>query len=139
MKHTSNLMYNIGRIFTIVEIILGAILLPLGILLAILQVALEDFTYAGGVTLIGYGIWLLVSGILCLIFVSKAKKELADESKQNKTPFIITIVFGAISGNVFYVLAGIFGLIAEGQQGQKKNQNKSKNQKKNQKNSFGTY
>ena len=77
------------------------------------------FNYAGGATAIGYGIWLLVAGILCLVFVSKAKKELADENNQNKTPFIITIVFGAIAGNVFYVLAGIFGLIADGQQGNK--------------------
>ena len=60
-----------------------------------------------------------MAGILCLVFVSKAKKELADENNQNKTPFIITIVFGAIAGNVFYVLAGIFGLIADGQQGNK--------------------
>jgi hypothetical protein len=119
MKHSSNLMYNIGRIFTIVEIILGAILIPLGILLVVLNVVVEDFNYAGGATAMGYGIWLLVAGILCLVFVSKAKKELADENNQNKTPFIITIVFGAIAGNVFYVLAGIFGLIADGQQGNK--------------------
>ena len=119
MKNTSNKMYNIGRIFTIIELILGAILIPLGILLLILVALIEDFYYAGAGSLLGYGIWMLVGAILCLIFVAKAKKELADENNQNKTPFIITIVFGAIAGNVFYVLAGIFGLIADGQQGNK--------------------
>ena len=69
---------------------------------------------------LGTGIYFLVTSILCLVFVSKAQKELEDESKENKTPFIITIVFGAIADNVFYVLAGIFGLIAESQQGQRK-------------------
>jgi hypothetical protein len=53
------------------------------------------------------------------VLVGKAKRELADESKSNKKPFIVTIVVGAIASNPFYVLGGIFGLIAEGQQGQK--------------------
>ena len=66
---------------------------------------------------IGWGIYFLVTSILCLVFVGKAKKELEDESRKDNKPFIITIIFGAISENVFYVLAGIFGLIAEGQQG----------------------
>ena len=119
MKNTSNKMYNIGRIFTIIEIIVGASFIPLGILLLVLQALIEDFSFLYSGTLLGYGIWFLVTGILCLVFVGKAKKELADENNKNKTPFIITIIFGAISGNVFYVLAGIFGLIAEGQQGNK--------------------
>jgi hypothetical protein len=60
-----------------------------------------------------------VTSLICLIVVRKAQRELADESKANRKPFIVTIVVGAIASNYFYVLAGIFGLIAEGQQGQK--------------------
>ena len=59
-----------------------------------------------------------MTSLVCLIVVRKAQKELANEATSNRKPFIITIVCGAIASNVFYVLAGIFGLIAEGQQGQ---------------------
>ena len=120
MKNTSNTMYNIGRIFTIIEIILGPIFFLLGLIFVIIAGAIpeEAAALAGpGGTLIGYGIWFIVGGILCLVFVGKAKRELANEENRNPTPFILTIVFGAIAGNVFYVLAGIFGLIADGQQG----------------------
>lgn len=120
MKNASNTMYNIGRIFTIIEIILGPIFFLLGLIFVIIAAAIpeEAAALAGpGGTLIGYGIWFIVGGILCLIFVGKAKRELKDEGNKNPTPFILTIVFGAIAGNVFYVLAGIFGLVADGQQG----------------------
>lgn len=121
MKNTSNTMYNIGRIFTIIELILGAIFFGLGIIFAIVGAVVENGAAlaASGGSLIGTGIWLLVGAILCLVFVGKAKKELQNESSKNLTPYILTIVFGAIAGNVFYVLAGIFGIIAESQQGQK--------------------
>lgn len=118
MKNTSNKMYNIGRIFSVVELIVGVVLVGLGTLLTILQLLLEDFSYAGGPRTIFWGAYMVVAAILCFVFVAKAKKELADENNRNKTPFIITIIFGAVSWNVFYVLAGIFGLIADGQQGE---------------------
>ena len=121
MKNSSNTMYNIGRIFTIIELILGPIFFLLGLIFAIVAGLVEDAAQlaAPSGALIGYGIWFLVGGILCLVFVGKAKRELQNENNKNLTPFILTIVFGAIAGNVFYVLAGIFGIVAESQQGQK--------------------
>lgn len=117
MKNASKTMFNIGNIFTIILIVLGGLLTLIGIICAAVGAAGNEpalAAAAGG--LIGFGIYLLFASILCLIFVGNAKRELADESTSNKKPFIITIVFGAIAENVFYVLAGIFGLIAEGQQ-----------------------
>ena len=117
MKNTSRTMYNIGGIINVVYLGLGALLFVLGLILAIVGVASEDPSIASaGGTALGWGIYFLVSAILCFIFVGKAKKELADGNSQNFTPFIITIVFGAISSNPFYVLAGIFGIIAESQE-----------------------
>lgn len=117
MKNTSRTMYNIGGIINVVYLGLGALLFVLGLILAIVGVATEDPSIASaGGTALGWGIYFLVSAILCFVFVGKAKKELADGNSQNLTPFIITIVFGAISSNPFYVLAGIFGIIAESQE-----------------------
>ena len=111
-------MFNIGRIFSIVEFIIGCCLVGIGALLFLLELFVEDFSWGGGLKTLIWGSWMVVGAILCFVFVNKAKKEIIDESSRNKKPFIMTIVFGAIAGNVFYILAGIFGLIANGQQGE---------------------
>ena len=120
MKNTSRIMFNIGNIVTICYLALGALLSLIGFIVIIIGAVAGDggAANAGGRCL-GAGIYLLVTSILCLVFVGKAKRELADESNRDNKPFIITIVFGAIGSNPFYVLAGIFGLIAESQQGNK--------------------
>ena len=123
MKNASKTMFNIGNIFTIILLVLGGLFLLIGIIMSAVggaAGAAADAPEAAlvGTPLIGFGIYILLAKIFALNFVGKAKKELADESKSNKTPFIITIIFGAIADNVFYVLAGIFGLVAEAQQGQ---------------------
>ncbi len=120
MQNASNTMYRIGRIFTIIELVLGPILFIIG-LIAVIAGSVKDPSDAAlissGSTCIGWAVYFIVVAILQLIFVSKAQKELENRDNRNPTPFILTIVFGAIANNVFYVLAGIFGLIADGQQG----------------------
>ena len=118
MKNTSRTMFNIGNIYNICSIVLGAILIGLGILLIIVG-NLPDVNKPGvvgfGGSCLGSGIYLLVTAILCFVFVKRAKDQLQNEDEKNPSPFIVAIVFGAISSNPFYVLAGIFGLIAQGQ------------------------
>ena len=118
MKKVSNKMFNIGRIFSIVEFIIGCCLVSIGALLFLLELFVEDFSWGGGLKTLIWGSWMVVGAVLCFVFVNKAIKELTDERSRNKKPYIVTIVFGAVSCNVFYVLAGIFGLIADGQQGE---------------------
>ena len=131
MKKASEIMFKIGNIFTFIYLALGVILFIVGIVgvvggAAALAAAAGDQTaeaaaaaaIGSGTSCIVLGIYFIVTSIVCLIVVRKAQRELADESKANRKPFIITIVVGAIASNYFYVLAGIFGLIAEGQQGQ---------------------
>lgn len=131
MKNASKTMFNVGHIVTIIYLILGALLAVIGIVflivgLSTLAIAAGDaegeaaaaaaLGAAGG--LLGWGLYFVITSIVCLVLIGKAKRELADESKSNKKPFIVTIVVGAIASNPFYILGGIFGLIAEGQQGQ---------------------
>ena len=133
MKNASNTMYNIGRIFTIVELVLGPILFLIGLICVIVGSVVDPrdaALIASGGSLIGWGVYFIVVSILALVFVGKAKQELQNEETKNPTPFIITIVFGAIASNPFYVLAGIFGLIADGQQGQQNEQPKEVEEKK---------
>ena len=126
MKNTSRTMFNIGNIFNICSIVLGGLLIGLGILLIIVgnlpDVNKPDVVAVGSGAL-GWGIYLLVTAILCFVFVKKAKEQLQDEDNKNTSPFIVTIVFGAVSSNPFYVLAGIFGLIAQGQDRNNENNN----------------
>ena len=133
MKKASEIMFKIGNIFTIIYLILGGILFIVGLISSF--VAGAALAGAGGddaaaaaaaaalgsaISLIFLGVYFFVTSLICLIVVRKASRELADESKANRKPFIVTIVVGAIASNYFYVLAGIFGVIAEGQQGQAK-------------------
>ena len=131
MKKASEIMFKIGNIFTIIYLVLGAILFLIGLISSIVSgvalaaasgdeaaVAAAAAALGSAVGLIFVGLYFFVTSLVCLIVVRKAQRELANEATSNKKPFIITIVCGAIASNVFYVLAGIFGLIAEGQQGQ---------------------
>lgn len=120
MRNTSSIMYRIGNIFTIIELVLGPILFVVGLIIAIVggvQDPVNQAMVKSGGSMIGWGVYFVVVSILCLIFVGKAQRELANRDTRNPTPFILTIVFGAIAENPFYVLAGIFGLIADGQDG----------------------
>ena len=120
MRNTSSIMYRIGNIFTIIELVLGPILFVVGLIIAIVggvQDSVNQAMVNSGRSMIGWGVYFVVVSILCLIFVGKAQRELANRDTRNPTPFILTIVFGAIAENPFYVLAGIFGLIADGQDG----------------------
>lgn len=130
MKKASEIMFKIGNIFTIIYLVLGVILFIVGIVgvvggAAALAAAGGDQTaeaaaaaaIGSGTSCIVLGIYFFFTSLVCLIVVRKAQRELADESTQNRKPFIVSIVCGAIASNYFYVLAGIFGLIAEGQQG----------------------
>ena len=116
MKNTSKLMYRIGNIFNICWFALGLLLVLIGTIMLIVDLV-GGYNVANAVSTILTGSIFAVGAVLAWIFVGKAQKELADENHKDNKPFIITIVFGAIAENIFYVLAGIFGLIAEGQQG----------------------
>ncbi len=123
MKTASKVMYTIGRIFNIIALIIALLILILGIVCASssdfqqkLIEASEDVAdltaaKAYGITLIIVGaIMMVIYSVLCAL-ASHASKALNNSKKEN-APHIIMIIIG-VFGDIFYLLGGIFGLIAE--------------------------
>ena len=118
MKNTSKTMYRFGNLLQIIYLAIAALvaLIALIIILVGLITGNEPLTSSGVSSLVSMIIWLVLI-ILGMVFVGRAQRELKNEGNKNFTPYILTIIFGAICGNVLYVLAGIFGIIAESKQG----------------------
>lgn len=119
MKNASERMFRYGNLVNRIYFIVSICLIPLGILLVILGVIPDpvknDLVDAGSKCL-GWGIYMLVMTILCFSLVFKAQREIPNKEPKNFGPYIVSIVFGALSQNPFYVLAGIFGIIADSKQ-----------------------
>lgn len=121
MKNASEIMYKIGKIINIVMIPVSVLLLVVGaVLIATTPVSgqmtpeeVEKISSAS--TCIGYGVYFLITSVLSIIICPKKHKEIANGSMEI-APRVFLIVFGVIAGNTFYVLAGIFGLVARSQE-----------------------
>lgn len=114
MKNASQIMYRIARIFTIVA---AAIFLALSLVFGILTIVGAFSEDISGAYWLGRSIAVIIYlGIEIAIFFvgGKALKDMQEDVK-NQTPHIICIVIGVI-GNIFYLLGGIFGLIAIAQE-----------------------
>lgn len=113
MRNASKTMYKIGRVFSFVLLGLAALLLLIYSIMMIVEITKGNFpAYLGNV--IGWTIWLALI-VVVVILASNAIKS-TEEGEKVPGPHIVMIVFGAISGDVFYILGGIFGLIANGQE-----------------------
>ena len=116
MRESSKTMYKIGRIFSFVLLGLSCILAVLHLVLMIvysLDNTQGSWTSELG-SLVSTVIW--ISFIIVVICLASNAIEKTETDKANKAPHITMIVFGALSGDVFYVLGGIFGLVAISQE-----------------------
>ena len=126
MKNASEIMYKIGKIINIILIPLSALMLIIGFValgVAGLGAASGEESAAPAVAslaassgfLIGYGIVLLVVSIVSLIICSKKHANIATGSNE-VSDRVFLIVFGVVGDNIFYILAGIFSLVARSQE-----------------------
>ena len=116
MRESSKTMYKIGRIFSFVLLGLAALLAVLHLILMLVYLADEtkgNWSSELG-SMIGTIIW--IGFIIVVICLATNAIKLTETEKENKTPHITMIVFGALSGDVFYLLGGIFGLVAIAQE-----------------------
>ncbi len=114
MKKAAKIMYTIALVFTIIALIC-AIITDISGILAMLGVVKNEGTDVGmswqaaGATRLGFGIYATIICIVSIVFLCWAKKSFG---KGNVVPHIIALVIGVLSGNIFLILGGIFGILA---------------------------
>ena len=122
MKTASKIMYTIGRIFNIIAIIACVILIVVGIVAMVAPGKLADASdeiataaeaKAMGMSILITGVVLFVVYTVICAIAGHAKKALNNNKTEN-APHILMIIIG-IFGDIFYLLGGIFGLVAEHQ------------------------
>ena len=122
MKNASKIMYKIGKIFNIIELVGFAIWFVVAFILMFVAIAAPVETEEKAIAIgSAVGSWItacifVACAVVALILATKAINAIGD-GQVNRKPHIICIVMGAISENPLYVLGGIFGLIAESQEG----------------------
>lgn len=124
MKTTSKIFYTIGKIFNIIGIVVTALCLIGGIVVLALAPQISanvDGEYStlairtlGIGLIIGCAIGLAIE-IVVLCVANYASKAL-ENGKRDNVPHITIIVIGVIAGDIFYLIAGICGLIEENTQ-----------------------
>ena len=108
MERASRVMYTIANIVNWVLAALYAVLIVFSILIMAKVIDNNpDIESLGTASMLAWLIVALISSlvIICLVRIAKAKGT-------SKGWDILFIVLGAISSNVFYILGGIFGLVA---------------------------
>ena len=108
MEKASKVMYSIANVFNWIIAILTAFLIVMSALAManVLPADLVAQANLGRVTLV-YAIIAFLVALLVIILVRRAKS-----SNSSKGWDIFFIVVGVLEGNIFYILGGIFGLIA---------------------------
>ena len=106
MEKASKVMYTIANIFNWIIAGLSVLMIILSIL-AMTGVLPADARNGMGSGTLVYAIVTLIVALVAIILVRLAK---ADNTSKGWD--ILFIVIGVIGGNVFYILGGIFGLVA---------------------------
>ena len=102
MEKASRVMYNIANFFNWVLAILSIV----GIVLSILTIA---HVIDAGLT-VGHLVYFIVILVVALIAIALVR--IAKDKRSSKGWDVLFIVLGVIGGNIFYILGGIFGVIA---------------------------
>ena len=113
MKKAAKVMYIISLVFAIIALIFGILSLASGIFALVNPEAFKNagqaISSSDASVALGFGIYTIIAEIIGIIFLKWAKKSIGTG---NVVPHIVAIVFGVISGNIFLLLGGIFGVIS---------------------------
>ena len=106
MSKVSAIMYSIANIFNWIALIMAIIGIVFSILGGVNVIPEAAQAGLGWGTLI-YFIVMLISAMIIIWMVRRAKAK-----GTSKLWDVLFIILGALSSNIFYILGGIFGLIA---------------------------
>lgn len=120
MKNTARIMFRVGRIYNILMFVLADLLFLIGVISILTGIASDTTEAIVGSSsyLIFFAIYLIVLSVVSLNVVGKKQRQINLGARSN-SPFITIIIIGALASNPFYVLCGIFGLIAFSQESHK--------------------
>lgn len=110
MKKASKIMYIIGTIFALIGFI-GSIICVITGVINVVNGETEEAKANGLTLLIAFAVLSIVYLIIILI-AAKGRKSL-DNGEVNIAPHVVAIVVGVLGGDIFFLLGGIFGIIAE--------------------------
>ena len=108
MSGASKVMYTIANFFTWLVVLLsiaGIVLFSL-----VLTGVLENKSGYNASQLIAYIVYLAI--VLFFSFVAISMVRIAKRNGSSKGWDLLFVILGFLGGNIFYVLGGIFGLIA---------------------------
>ena len=107
MERASRVMYSIANFFTWILVICSIIVITFSILaLAHVLPSSFDTTYFG-VWSLTYFIVVLIVGLITIAMVRRAKAK-----GTSKAWDVLFLILGILGGNIFYILGGIFGIVA---------------------------
>ena len=125
MGKATKMLYTVGKVFNIIEIILSVLGLTAGILAVVFNNDIGERLLAGGLNMVnsvdgirftGWGlivssaIMLLVSSVV-LALATRAYDSI-NNGRVDITPHVVMIVVG-VFGNIFYLIGGVMGIFDE--------------------------
>ena len=110
MKTAARIMYILGTIFAIFGLIAGICMLGGGLIAYFVSEDME--TKTAGMTIIIAGAIVTFIYLLTTILGTKGRKAIGN-NRTDLAPHILSIVLGVCSCDTFFLLGGIFGIIAE--------------------------
>jgi|SRR5574344_712780 hypothetical protein len=108
MEQASKVFYKIANVFNWITVVLGLIVIVFSILGGMGVNLGADVNNTLGWSNIGVGIWLVVLSVVLIILTRIAYKKGSSSGWD-----ILFLVLGLLDGNLFYVLGGLFGLLAK--------------------------
>ncbi len=121
MKKSSNLFYSIGFVLNIIELVIAGLLVALFAFAytnpdAINKVATDtgstaEYVQSAFLVIMILFVIIAVVDVVVSVLVFVAKKNLKEKNGKVGT-HILLLILGILSVNIFYLLGGIFGMVA---------------------------